>query len=404
MNCQVCSSKDLYEVLDLGHHPPSDKFLSEKDLEQPEIFYPLKILFCDGCKLVQLSYVVDPKVLFGESFIYRTGFNNQLKNHFQKMAEGLGKKFSLNGGDLVIDIGSNDGTLLSFYPKGAKVLGIDPSSVADIAIQNGIPTIKDFFNLDLARKASEEYGKAKIITCNNTFAHVKELGSVVDGVRLLLDDKGVFVTESHYLLDLVLNLQHSEIYLEHLRYYSLESLINLFKKFGMEVFDAERIESHGGSIRAFACKKGAYPVSENIQKVLDQENRNRLNEKTTLEQFREKVFDNKIKLNLLLSKIKSEGSKIVGIGAPAKGNTILNFCNIDNTILDYCVEKSDLKIGKYTPGTHIKVVEEARIFKDQPEYALLLTWDIKDIIIPKLRAAGYKGKFIVPVPEPKIIE
>ncbi len=404
MGCQVCSSGNLHEVLDLGHHPPSDKFLPEKGLEEPEILYPLKVLFCEDCKLVQLSYAVDPKVLFCESFIYRTGFNNQLKAHFQKMAQELSSKFGLKEGDLAIDIGSNDGTLLSFYPKNIKVLGVDPSGVADIAVQNGIPTIKDFFNLDLAKKILAEHGKAKIISCNNTFAHVKELKSIMDGVGLLLDDKGAFVTESHYFLDMVQKLQHSEIYPEHLRYYTIESLINLFKTFGMDVFDAERIESHGGSIRAFACKKGDYPISQSVKTLLEEENKYRLNNKETLAEFRKKVHENKRKLNLLLHRIKADGHRIVGIGAPAKGNTLLNFCKIDSAILDYCVEKSDLKIGKHTPGSHIKIVAEEQMLREQPEYALLLTWDIKDILIPKLKAAGYKGKFIVPVPEPQILE
>ena len=403
MNCQACPSKNLYEILDLGHHPPSDKFLSEKDLEEQEVFYPLKVLFCESCKLVQLSYAVDPKLLFCESFIYRTGFNNHLKNHFQKLAEKVVTEFNIKEGDLVVDIGSNDGTLLSFYPKNIKILGIDPSSVADIAVQNSIPTIKDFFNENLAGTISEKHGKAKIITCNNTFAHVKELNSLVNGVRLLLDEKGVFVTESHYFLDMVQKLQHSEIYLEHLRYYSLESLVNLFDHFGMEVFFAERIDTHGGSIRAFACKKGAYMVSESVRNLLAEEKKYKLNEKETLQEFRKQVHKNKRTLNLLLHKIKADGQKIVGIGSPAKGNTLLNFCKIDNTVIDYCVEKSDLKIGKYAPGSHIRIIEESQMLKDQPEYALLLTWDIKDIIVPKLKAAGYKGKFIVPVPEPQII-
>ncbi len=364
MGCQLCSSEKLEEILDLGHHPPSDRFLSESELKEKEVFYPLKVVFCNSCKLAQLSYAVDPAVLFGESFVYRTGFNNHLKKHFQGLAEMLAKKIALKEGDFVIDIGSNDGTLLGFYPKGVKVLGIDPSSVADIAMQNGVPTIKDFFGEELAKTISKKYGKAKIITCNNTFAHVKGLHSLVNGVKELLTDDGVFLTESHYFLDLIQKLQHSEIYLEHLRYYSVKSLVNLFGRFEMDLFDVERIDTHGGSIRAFACKKGAYPISESVKALLAEEERFQLNSKKTFEEFRKKASKNKIDLALLLNKIKSEGKSIVGIGAPAKGNTLLNFCRIGPELVDYCVEKSDLKIGKYTPGTHIKIVAEEKMLKE----------------------------------------
>src|SRR3989344_281608 len=199
LKCQVCTCTNLSEILDLGHHPPSDAFLNEEELNGKEIFYPLKVFFCENCKLVQLNYVVDPKALFGKKYIYMSGANTFLKNHLQSFAEYLAKKFNLKENDLTIDIGSNDGTLLEGYSRyKPRILGIDPSDVANEALKKGIQVVKDFFNEESARKILKKHGKAKIITATNVFAHVKELHSLVNGVKLLLADGGVFVTESHY--------------------------------------------------------------------------------------------------------------------------------------------------------------------------------------------------------------
>lgn len=404
LKCQVCSSSKLTEILDLGHHPPSDAFLAEDALTKPEVTYPLRLFICDACHLVQLSYAVDPNILFGETYVYMSGVNTFLKKHLQSISGYLVKKFNLTDKHLAIDIGSNDGTLLEGYlPAKVKVLGVDPSSVADVAIKKGIPTIKDYFNEDLARKISNERGKAKIITATNIFAHIKELHSFVAGVKLLLDDDGVFLTESHYLLDMVTKLQYPEIYLEHLRYYSLESLINLFDHFGMSVFHAERVATHGGSIRVLACKNGAYPVSDSVKTLLDEEKKFNLNSHKTLFGFRDRVNTQRNTLMALLWSLKSKGAKIVAVPAPAKGSTLLNFCRIGPDLIDYAAEKSEKKIGKYTPGTHIIIRDESQIFKDQPDYLLLLSWDIKDILVPKLRESGYHGKIILPIPTPEII-
>ncbi|MBI3623516.1 class I SAM-dependent methyltransferase [Candidatus Pacearchaeota archaeon] len=405
-NCQVCNSSKLYKFLSLGHHPNPDGFLSKEQLGEPEIYYPLDLFFCEDCKLVQLGYAPDPSALFNEGFIYTTGSSKELIDNFHSLAETLVKKFNLSSKDLVIDIGSNDGTFLgNFLPHKIKILGIDPSKAANLAIEKNIPTLKDFFNEKTAQRVLNERGKAKIITAANVFAHVHDLDSFMNGVKLLLDDKGAFVQESGYIKTLIEHTQYDSIYVEHLRYYSLKSLINLFNKFGMEVFDAEEITTHGGSIRTYSCKKGAFPISENIQKILKKEEEYGLNSNKLFDGFGEKVESNRSELRKILFDFKSQGKKIVGLGAPAKGNTLLNFCKIGNETVDALLERGSLKVGMYSPGAHIPILEEEILFgNNQPDCALLLSWNLKDIIVPKVRAKGFNGKIIVPVPKPHVLQ
>lgn len=403
MKCQICSSKKLSKFLSLGKHPPSDRFLNKNQLDKPEPKYPLEVFFCEDCSLVQLGYAVPPEILFTDSFVYTTGSSGELVKNFASLVEKLVKKFNLSSNDFVIDIGSNDGTLLSNYPAGTKVLGIDPSEASKIAIQRGIPTQRIFFNERTAKEVLKQ-GKAKIITATNVFAHVKELDSFMKGIFSLLTEDGVFVEESHYLADMVEKMEYDSIYLEHLRYYSLKPLIRLFELYGMQVFDAERISTHGGSLRVYACKKGVYEISENISKITEEEEKAGLYSKKTFEDFAQRIEKTKEKLREILLKIKKDGNKIVGIGAPAKGNTLLNYCEIGTNILEYLAERESLKVGKFSPGMHLKVVEEKQVFEDQPEYALLLAWNLKNIIVPKIKEKGFKGKFVIPNPEPHIME
>jgi len=401
--CQICKNKDLHQFLSLGYQPPSDNFLSEEQLKEPETHYPLEVQFCDDCKLVQLTYAIDPDVAFTDKFIYTTSSSGELVKNFKSLAEETRERFNLSSKDLVIDIGSNDGTLLENYLKeNIKVLGIDPSKAAKLAIEKKVPTLIDFFNEDLAQKISEKYGKSKLITATNVFAHVRELDSFMRGVKLLLKEDGAFIEESHYLENMVSEMEYDSIYAEHLRYYSLKPLVHLFDKFGMDVFDVEKIKTHGGSLRVFACKKGSYEVSENVSYLIKEEEKKGLYSKEIYDVFANKVFTNRQELRNILFDIKSQGKRIVGLGAPAKGNTLLNYCEIGNETLDYLAERQNLKIGMYSPGKHIKVVEESEFFKNPPDYALLLAWNLKDIIIPKIRDKGFKGEIIVPVPKPFI--
>ena len=261
-----------------------------------------------------------------------------------------------------------------------------------------------FFDKETAEYVINNFEKPKIITATNVFAHVIDLDNFMSGIKLILSDKGVFVSESHYLLNLIQELQYDSIYHEHLRYYSLKSLIYLFNLYDMDVFDAKIVDSHGGSIRVYACNKGEFNISDNINNILSIEEKAGLYSLNTFLDYSKKVYEWKKEIRKLLFDIKNNNNRIVCIGAPAKGNTLLNFCKIDSDLIDYLAEYTKLKIGKYSPGMHIKVEDEERMFKEQPEYSILLSWNLKDIIVPKLRAKGYKGKIIVPIPHPVIIE
>lgn len=403
MSCFICGKKKLYKFLSLGHQPPSDGFLRARDLLKPEVTYPLELCLCESCHLVQLNYAVDPEKLFRD-YVYNTGSNNSLKKSFESLVNNLVKRFNLSASDLAVDIGSNDGTLLSYYqPHKVKILGIDPSSATKLALKNNIPTIVDFFSKELAGKVIEKYGRAKIITATNVFAHVEKLDDFVAGVKDFLADDGVFISESGYLLDFIEKLQYDSIYHEHLRYYSLKPLEILFKKFDLEIIDAERGTIHGGTIIVYAAKKGKQPISNRVAELIRQEENFGLYKKKTFIDFAARVKKNKLTIQRLIIDLKSKGKSIVGIGAPAKGNTLINYCNLDQDLIDYLAEKSELKIGTFSPGMHIPVIDESRLFKDQPDYALMLSWNIADELMPKIRNQGYKGKFIIPHPEPKII-
>ena len=403
MKCGICSSEKLTNFLNLGNHPPPLNFITKEKVMENDETFPLEVFVCHGCGLVQLGEAVDPKIMFKE-YIYTSGVSTAFRNHLELFAKKLVDRFSPDEEDLVIDIASNDGTLLQFFKNsGLRVLGIEPSNIANIAKENGIETVNDFFNETVAKQILETSGQAKIITITNAFAHIKDLDSVMKGVKALLKEDGIFVSESQYLVDIIEKLEYDTIYHEHLRYYCLKPLIQLFEKYNMEVFDCERISSHGGSIRVYVALKERFTKSENVQKILEHEERLKLSSIETYQEFARKIYDNKTKLVSLLSKIKADGHKIVGISAPARSNTILNFCNINSENLEYIAEKSVLKIGKFTPGSHIPVVDDKQLVSDQPDFALLLSWHLSDSIIPKIRNDGFKGKIIIPLPEPKII-
>jgi len=305
--------------------------------------------------------------------------------------------------DLVVDIGSNDGNLLSNFKDAHKVLGVTPEEIGKIAIQRGIPTIIDYFNKDVVIKVLAENGQAKIITATNVFAHIENINEIVRCILRLLTEDGVFISESHYLLPLIETLQYDTIYHEHLRYYSLHSLQYLLNAHGLEVFHAKRIPTHGGSIRIYAARKGKYPVKDTVSKILEEEKLIVLNKQNLLK-FKDKVILSKLELVSLLRDIKKRGEKIYGISAPSRASTLINYTGIDDGILDCVVEiKGSQKIGKYMPGTLIPVLEESALFQEQPEYALLLSWHIADELMPKLKQKGFKGKFIIPLPSPKIV-
>jgi len=404
--CRMCKSENLHKFLDLGYSALADNFLNISQLNEPETFFPLSVVFCRDCGLFQLSYVVSPELMFNKDYLYDSSTTQTGRNHFTSMAHSLCNRFNFTQGSLAIDVGSNAGVLLSgFKSKGLKVLGIEPSSkVAEISIKKGIETIVDFFSIKLTKQILDNYGKASIITGTNVFAHIDDLNDFLQTVNQLLTENGIIVIEAPYLINLIENLEYDTIYHEHLSYLSLKPMILFFEKFGLEVFDVEMHEIHGGTMRYFIGRNGTYSKTKNIQYYLNLEKEKRIYSESGLATFAKKVHDHRNELVNLLHEIKKKGKRVVGISAPAKGNTLLNYCKIGPELLDYVTERNPLKIGKFTPGMHIPVYSDDVLVENNPDYALILAWNFADEIIKNNKEYQTKGgKFIIPIPKPKII-
>jgi SAM-dependent methyltransferase len=401
-NCQVCDSSDLDPVLFLGYLPPVNQMWPIGHTPGEQTAYPALLLRCRHCQLVQLGLVVDPQILFPPEYPYSSGTTKILRENFAELCREATPLLGLKPNDLVVDVGSNDGTLLSnFQQAGFRVHGIEPTQMGVRAQERGISTTISFLTADAVERVRREQGPAKVVTATNVFAHIEDVHSVVANIRRLLADDGTFISESHYLLGLVETLQYDTIYHEHLRYYSLGSVQNLLARHGLEVFYARRIPTHGGSIRIYAAPKGIRPIEPAVGEILRQESALSLE---ALKAFKRRVVQSKLDLYALLRGIKAEGGQIYGIGAPSRASTLINYVGLDDGIVDCVLEiKGSQKIGKYLPGTLIPVVDESRLFENPPDYALLLSWHIADELISKLRGRGYKGRFLVPLPEPRVI-
>jgi len=401
--CQVCGFSPLQSIFFVGFLPPVNTMprVGTRPAEQPS--YPAQWLYCPKCHLVQLGLIVDPKILFPSSYPYTSSTTKILRENFAELYVESSKLLNLTPTDLIIDIGSNDGNLLVNFKDKHKVLGITPEEIGRIAISRGIPTIIDYFTKDVVDMVIKKYGKARVVTATNVFAHIENINEITRLIIKLLRPDGVFISESHYLFSLIKTIQYDTIYHEHLRYYSLASLTNLLSAHGLVVFHAKKIPTHGGSIRVYAARKGVYTVNASVKTLLSAEKYTVTN-KTSFATFKKQVVVSKLKLHSLLLRIKTAGKRIYGISAPSRATTLTNYVGIDDGILDCVLEiAGSHKIGKYVPGTLIPVLDEKLLYKDQPEYALLLSWHIADELIPKLKAKGFKGKFIVPLPEPRIV-
>lgn len=403
--CQVCSNHDLKPFLFLGYLPPVNEMVKVGASIEERPSFPTQLLFCDKCKLVQLSTSVDQKVLFPEEYPYTSGMTKILHDNFQNLQIESKEYIDFSDSKKVIDIGSNDGTLLSkFQSTGYDVHGIEPTGTAKLAIERGIPTENSFFSPDVAEKVKSKFGKARFVTATNVFAHIDDIHNIIKGIKILLDDKGVFCSENHYLGSLVETLQYDTIYHEHLRYYSVTTLKYLLEQNGLEIFRVKKISTHGGSIRVYSAKKGQYPVHSSVKEIMAEEE-NLCTTMPALKEFARRVFLSKLEINSALYKIKMAKGRIYGIGAPSRSSTLINYVGLDENSVDcVCEMKGSLKLDKYMPGTMIPVKEEDCLYQDQPEYAMLLSWHIADELMPKIRSKGFKGKFIVPLPTVRIVE
>lgn len=403
-SCQICNSDKLKNILFLGYLPPVNKMPPIGEFPNEQSSYPALFLHCPRCQLVQLGLIVDPKVLFPAEYPYTSGTTKVLRDNFANLYQECSKLIPLKKEDLIVDIGSNDGTLLSNFVAHHQVQGITPEDIGELARQKGIPTTTSYFNQQAVEQILQKRGKAKIVTATNVFAHIEDVHSVIDCILNLLKDDGVFISESHYLMDLIETLQYDTIYHEHLRYYSLHSLQYLFNMHGLEIFHVKRIPTHGGSIRVYAARKGKFQKQKSVGILLKEEDTKKLNKKLLVE-FKAKVVLSKLKTHTLLLNLKKKGARIVGIGAPSRASTLINYVGIDDGIFDSVLEiKGSYKIGKCIPGTLIPVEEESKLYQDQPDYAMLLSWHIADELAPKIKQKGFKGDFIVPLPEPRILK
>ena len=401
--CQICGSHDLTSVLFLGYLPPVNRVRPIGERPAEEDWYPAQLLFCPACTLVQLGLVVDATILFPKDYPYTSSTTRALRENFAEFFQETRDLLQLQRSDLVLDIGSNDGNLLSNFQGYCRTVGVTPEDVGQIAMSRGIPTIQAYFGPGIESLVKTEFGRPRVITATNVFAHIDAIDSVVETILSLLTDDGIFISESHYLLALLENLQYDTIYHEHLRYYSLTSLSALLHKHGLEVFHVKEIPTHGGSIRVYAARRGTQPVRPSVRTQLQKEKEKLLTE-AVLAGFAGRVATSKLTLLGVVKQIKEQGQRIFGIGAPSRASTLINYVGIDDRMLDCVVEVTGShKIGNYVPGTLIPIFEERRLFTEQPDYALLLSWHISDELIPKIREKGYRGRFVIPLPEPRIV-
>ncbi len=405
-HCRVCKSIQLSKVLSFGPTPLANAFLTKKELDFPEAFYPLNLYLCNLCGLLQLSHVVSPHVLF-KNYVYASSTSPVFVNHFKEFARGISSRFNLKKNSLIVDIGSNDGILLKpFKEIGMKVIGIEPaSSIAKIARRKGIETVEEFFSENLANKILDSKGTAKIITATNVFAHINDLDEIIKGADKLMGKNGIFIIEVPYLIDFLEKRYFDLVYHEHLSYWAVSPLVKLFNRFNMTIFDIQKVNSHGGSIRVFVKKnKGNFKIEKSVSEFVKSERKMRLNKVSTYIDFGKLVLQNKMELVTLLTEVKLFNKKVIGYGAPAKGNTLLNYFKIGSEILDYIIDDSPLKQGLYTPGTHIPVVPPKILDKHKPDYILILAWNFAQSIIVKYQSFRENGgRFIIPVPIPKIV-
>jgi hypothetical protein len=401
-SCRVCGGGDLVQILDLGTMALANAFLKASELNQPDITVPLVVSFCCSCALLQLLDEVSPEILF-KDYDYLTSASAPLVAHFEAMAKELVKNFISHKQDLMVEIGGNDGVLLAAAKDFCRVLNVDPATnVAKLSEEKGIPTLNAFFGSRIAKDVVKRYGHAKIVVANNVMAHIPTIKDVFEGVRTLIGEDGVFVMEVHWVGNLIGEGGFDQIYHEHLFYWSLHALRILARKVGLDVFDVELIPVHGESLRAFIAKNR--PPTERAAAFLKREEVMGLTTEAAFMEFSNKVARNRDELTKLLTDLKKQGKKIAGYGAPAKGNTLLNYFKIGPDVLEFLTDTTPLKQGMYSPGMHIPIVSPDRLVSDAPDYVLLLAWNYADAILKKEEALRRKGvKFIIPVPRVKIV-
>jgi SAM-dependent methyltransferase len=403
LTCRFCNTPLENIFVDLGMSPPCQNQISPEQLVISEKFYPLVAYVCEKCFLVQLPEYINPEEIFTE-YAYFSSFSDSWLDHVKKYTEMMCERFDLDSNSSVVELASNDGYLLQYFAaRGVPVLGVEPArNVAEVAIGKGIPTVKKFFGKKTAMELIDDNGKADLILGNNVLAHVPDINDFVGGMKALLKQDGIITMEFPHLMKLMERNQFDTIYHEHYSYLSFLTVEKIFSFHGLRLFDVEELETHGGSIRIYACHAddSEKPAAENVSRLKEIEINRGFNTLDTYSMFALKVMDTKRKLLEFLIRIKNQGKTIVGYGAPGKGNTLLNYCGIRTDFLDYTVDRNPYKQGNYLAGSHIPIFSPDKIMETKPDYIFILPWNLKAEIATQLDYARTWGcKFIVPIPE-----
>lgn len=405
-NCRLCNGKNLIEVFKLEDSPLANAFVSKENKNKIQEEYPLSLNFCDDCTHIQLTHVVDPEILY-KHYLYVSGTSPVFIKHFQDYVDSLCKEYNLKNDSLVVEFGSNDGTMMKFFKeKGMRVVGVDPAEeITKNATQNGLETFNGYFNAITANEIRNKYGQADIIVANNVMAHIDDLDDVVSGVSSLLKNDGIFSFEFSYLVDVIEKHLFDTIYHEHLDYHSVAPLVKFFKKHGYKVLSSKRIDTHGGSVRMIVQKNnGKFEEDGSTQELINLEKKINLHDKNTLISFSGDIERIKIDLCKCLKDIKNDGKSLAIFGAPAKATTLMYQFAINANDIQYIVDDSPLKQGLYSPGKHIPILSSKELYINRPDVVLILAWNFATTIIDnhkKLIEAG--TKFIIPLPKLKFI-
>ena len=401
--CRICKGKELEIVLDLGKQPPANALIH--DTEVNEQVFPLRLFWCKNCYLVQLLDIVNKKHLFSD-YVYMTSASQPIVEHFKKYANDIFEKYFKNQKEFsVLEIGSNDGSLLKEFQRlGGTTIGIEPAkNLSKISNDAGINTINEFFSKELATNIALKE-KISLVVANNVIGHVDDLHELMEGIKILIGEKGIFVFEVPYLVDLIKKLEFDTVYHEHLSYFSILPLIKWTEEHDLEIFDIIKQDVHGGSLRIFVSKKGNFQRNNSVKKLVQNEYDLGLDKIVIYKKFSKDVEELKTKLKNILNQLKKENKTIFGYGAPAKGNVLLNFCEINTKYLDYIIDTTPLKQGKFTPGTHIPIFHPNKITdRGDKHVGLLLAWNYENEILSKEKEFRNKGgKFLIPLPTPTI--
>ena len=407
-NCRFCQTPLSKTFVDLGMSPISNAFLKSEQLDRAEKFYPLHTYVCDNCFLVQLEEFETPEQIFSNDYAYFSSYSESWLNHCQSYTELMIDKFGFNDNSQVIEIASNDGYLLQYFQqRGVPVLGIEPAAnVAKVAEEKGVPTLVKFFGVETAKLLENQGKQADLLIGNNVLAHVPNINDFVGGMKIALKQNGILTMEFPHLLQLMECNQFDTIYHEHFSYFSFLTVEKIFAFHGLILFDVEEIATHGGSLRIYGKHdtNSDYEVTNRLMNLKNKEIKAQLDQIDTYLGFGEQVKETKRKLLQFLIEIKSQGKTIVGYGAPAKGNTLLNYCGIRTDFLDYTVDRSPHKQGLFLPGTHIPVYHPDKIQETRPDYVMILPWNIKDEIIEQMaHIREWGGQFLIPIPQVEVV-